>query len=160
VSRAKDGRFTKGSRRPANAGRKKGTPNRATRAWKDFVAELVNDPESQDQLARAIGERPELLFKAAEHAVGKPRQTLEVASSASWIWEPPARADGPLAVPAGALVLPQGAHIHEGWEEEHHCYLCHENWAARVDNKNECPRCKLQPGERAPSLIFHVPESR
>jgi hypothetical protein len=44
VSRAKDGRFTKGSRRPANAGRKKGTPNRATRAWKDFVGELVNRP--------------------------------------------------------------------------------------------------------------------
>ena len=148
MTRANDGRFMKGSRRPPNAGRRRGTPNRATRAWKDFVAELVTDPDKQDTLARAIAERPELLFKAAEHAIGKPRQTVEMASGDSWVWTPPARADGPISVPAGVLVFPQGMHIHEGGEEEHHCYLCHENWAARVDETNECPRCALHPEER------------
>ena len=129
-------------------GRQKGTPNKATRAWRDFVAELVTDPENQDTLARAIAERPELLFKAAEHAIGKPRQTVEVASASSWIWTPPARVDEPISVPSGTLVMPQGSHIHEGGEEEHHCHLCHENWAARVDEKNECPRCALHSEER------------
>ncbi len=64
------GRFRKG--RSKTGGRRRGTPNRASRAWKDFVAEPVTNPDNQDKLARAISERPELLFKAAEHAVGKP----------------------------------------------------------------------------------------
>jgi hypothetical protein len=51
---------------------------RASRAWKEFVAELVNDPAQQQALAHAIKTHPELLFKAAEHAVGKPRQALDV----------------------------------------------------------------------------------
>src|SRR5262245_42107647 len=86
----------------------------ATRAWKDFVTELVNDPEKQAWIADAISQRPELLFKAAEHAIGKPRQTLEVASGSSWIWTPPARADEPISVRSGTLVMPPGSHIHEG----------------------------------------------
>jgi hypothetical protein len=74
VPRDKDGRFTKGSHRLPNAGRRRGTPNRTTRAWKDFVAELVTGPENQDRLVEAICKRPELLLKAVEHAVGRPRQ--------------------------------------------------------------------------------------
>jgi hypothetical protein len=140
------GRFLKG--RPKSGGRRRGTPNRATRAWRDFVAELVTNPENQDKLADAICERPELLFKAAEHAVGRPRQTLEVASSEQWVWAPPARSDNPIPVRPGTIVLPQGSHIHEGHEEEHHCHLCHENWAARVEEQNFCPRCLLHPDER------------
>jgi hypothetical protein len=143
MSRKKNGRFATGAPKPANSGRKRGTPNKATRAWRDFVGELVTDPDNQDTLARAIAERPELLFKAAEHAVGKPRQSLEVTSGGSWTWAPPARSDGPISVPDGVLVFPQGSHIHEGGEEEHHCHLCHENWAARVDETNDCPRCAL-----------------
>jgi hypothetical protein len=38
----------------------------------------VNDPEQQQALADAIKAHPELLFKAAEHAYGKPRQALDV----------------------------------------------------------------------------------
>jgi hypothetical protein len=137
---------------PKTGGRRKGTPNKATRAWKDFVAELVSDPARQEQLAEAIAERPDLMFKAAEHAVGKPRQTLEVASTDRWTWIPPARADGPISVPAHMLVLPRGAHIHgadvDDREGEIHCHLCHENWAARVDEKNQCPRCEKHPEER------------
>ena len=63
---------------PKTGGRRKGTPNKASRAWKDFVAGMVNDPEQQQALADAIKAHPELLFKAAEHAYGKPRQALEV----------------------------------------------------------------------------------
>jgi len=88
VARGSDGRFTKGLRRPPNAGRRKGTPTKATRASKDLVAELVTDPAKQEGLAPAISEHPELLFKAAEHAIGKPRQTLELASPGSFIRTP------------------------------------------------------------------------
>jgi hypothetical protein len=45
------------------------------------MAEMVTDPENQDRLTDAVCERPELMFKAAEHAVGKPRQSLEVTSA-------------------------------------------------------------------------------
>jgi hypothetical protein len=68
-----------GSRgRSKTGGRRKGTPNKATRAWKDCMAELVIDPGLQQALVETIRARPELLFKAAEHAYGKPRQALEV----------------------------------------------------------------------------------
>jgi hypothetical protein len=67
----------KGRKKPPNSGRQKGTPNKATKAWKDFVAALVSDPGNQEALAEAIRKRPELLFKAAEHAHGRPRQSLE-----------------------------------------------------------------------------------
>ena len=112
------------------------------------MADLVTNPENQERLADAICERPELLFKAAEHAIGKPRQTLEVASSQQWVWTPPARADGPISVREGTIVFPPGEHIHEGDEEERHCHICRENWAARVDETNECPRGALHPEER------------
>ncbi len=39
---------------------------------------LVNDPDQQEALRNAIKAHPELLFKAAEHAVGKPRQAVTV----------------------------------------------------------------------------------
>lgn len=77
------GRFRKG--RSKTGGRRRGTPNRASRAWKDFVAELVNDPDQQQALADAIKAHPELLFKAAEHAVGKPRQSVELNQSQEWV---------------------------------------------------------------------------
>ena len=116
------------------------------------MAELVNDPEQQQALANAIKAHPELLFKAAEHAVGKPRQTLEVASSDKFTWTPPARADGPISVPSHVLVFPQGAHIHgadfDDREGELHCIICHENWAARLEEDIECPRCREHPEER------------
>ena len=148
MTRENDGRFARGSNRPPTAGRRRGTPNRVTRAWRDFVTEVVTNSDKQDLLARAISERPELLIKLAEHAVGRPRQSLEVTSGGSWTWAPPARSDGPISVPDGVLVFPQGTHIHEGGEEEHHCHLCHENWAAKVDETNDCPRCALHPEER------------
>jgi hypothetical protein len=73
-----------------------------------------------------------------------------VSSGEHFIWTPPARADGPNSVPARMIVMPQGAYVHEGPEDggEIHCHLSHENWAARIDEKNDCPRCALHPKER------------
>lgn len=59
-------------------GRKKGTPNKDTRPWKEFVTALVTNPNAQKKLEAACLERPDLLFKAAEHAVGKPKETVEI----------------------------------------------------------------------------------
>jgi hypothetical protein len=59
-------------------GRPKGSPNKATRAWKDFVAEVAASTDQQEALRRACLDRPELLLKVAEHAVGKPTERVEV----------------------------------------------------------------------------------
>lgn len=59
-------------------GRTKGTLNKATRAWKEFVAEVASSTDQQEALRKACLSRPELLLKVAEHAVGKPKETVEV----------------------------------------------------------------------------------
>jgi hypothetical protein len=150
VARDTSGRFVKGARRPARAGRRRGTPNRVPRAVKDFLAEILDQADAQEALrGRILAGDSRAFFKAYEAVYGRPRQSLEVLSQdARYTWTPPARADKPIPIPPGALVFPQGAHVHEGWEEEHHCHLCHENYAARVDDKLECPRCLLHPKER------------
>jgi len=60
------------------AGRKKGVENKATREWKEFVSALARDPKAQERLKEACLERPELLLKVAEHAVGKPKEQVEI----------------------------------------------------------------------------------
>ena len=50
------GRFRKG--RSKTGGRRRGTPNRASRAWRDFVAESVNDPEPQQSFVDATRATP------------------------------------------------------------------------------------------------------
>jgi hypothetical protein len=57
------GRFRRG--RSKTGGRRKGTPNRATRAWKDRMAEQVTDPGLQQALVDAIRARPELLLQGS-----------------------------------------------------------------------------------------------
>ena len=83
---ANRGQFQKG--RAKTGGRRKGIANKATRA-KDFVSALVSDPDQQQALAEAIQKHPELLFKAAEHAHGRPHQTLaqEVAGPIEIRWQ-------------------------------------------------------------------------
>jgi len=68
--------FEKGH--PKHGSRKKGSLKKATRAWKDFVTAVVSDTDNQQALVEAIRKWPELLFKVAEHAFGKPRQAVEV----------------------------------------------------------------------------------
>jgi hypothetical protein len=71
------------------------------------VAELVDNPDLQQALVNALRVHPELPFRAAEHAVGRPRQPLEVTSGKSFIWTPPARADGPISVDQQSGSFPQ-----------------------------------------------------
>lgn len=60
-------------------GRPKGSKNKATVAWKAFVTSLCDDPAIQRSARRSILKgKTELLFKAAEHAHGKPKETVEL----------------------------------------------------------------------------------
>ena len=70
--------WPKGKPRHPNAGRKKGTPNVVTREWKDFVTALARNPKAQEALEKACLDRPDLLLKIAEHAVGKPKEQVEI----------------------------------------------------------------------------------
>ncbi len=56
----------------------KGTTNRVGKPWKELVASICESPAHQDKLAEACLERPDLMFKAAEHAFGKPTETVKV----------------------------------------------------------------------------------
>ena len=49
-----------------------------TREWKDFVTALARDVKAQERLKEHCLDRPELLLKVAEHAVGKPKETVEL----------------------------------------------------------------------------------
>jgi hypothetical protein len=73
--------FVKGQKRPPGAGRKKGTPNKVTKAWKVFCLEMSEDPEIHEALRQRILQRAELMLRVAEHAVGRPRETQELEHS-------------------------------------------------------------------------------
>lgn len=73
--------WPKGKPRPPGAGRKAGTPNKASMPWKEFVTSLVLDPDIQERLKAFCLDRPELLFRAAEFAYGKPHQSMDVSMS-------------------------------------------------------------------------------
>ena len=59
-----------------NPGRPKGSKNKASLPWKEFVTALVLDPAVQAKLKEMALERPDLVFKAAEFAYGKPHQSI------------------------------------------------------------------------------------
>jgi hypothetical protein len=70
------GRFRRG--RAKTGGRRKGTPNRATRAAKVFLAALCDDEQVQDAVkARILKGDTSAFFKAVEIVHGKARQTVE-----------------------------------------------------------------------------------
>lgn len=46
--------------------------------WKQLVAAICENPAHQASLEAACLERPDLMFKAAEHAFGKPVERHEV----------------------------------------------------------------------------------
>jgi hypothetical protein len=74
------GRFRKG--RAKTGGRRKGTPNRATRAFKEFLSEILDQPDIQDAIRdRILKGDTTAFFKAVEIVHGKPRQALEVNSA-------------------------------------------------------------------------------
>jgi hypothetical protein len=71
------GRFRKG--RTKTGGRRRGTPNRATRAVKEFLSEILNQADVQDAIRdRILKGDTSAFFKAIEIVHGKPRQAVEV----------------------------------------------------------------------------------
>jgi hypothetical protein len=72
---AERGRFRKG--RPKTGGRRKGTPNRATRAVKGFLSSLLEQADVQEAIRKRILQGDTIaFFRALEHVVGKPRQAV------------------------------------------------------------------------------------
>jgi hypothetical protein len=78
------GRFRKG--RVKTGGRRRGTPNRVTRAAKEFLADLVADPDVQDAIReRLLDGDTAAFFKAVEIVHGKPRQSVDMNQSQGWV---------------------------------------------------------------------------
>jgi hypothetical protein len=78
--------FTRqGEKRPPNAGRRAGTPNKATKELKDFLRDLVKKPEIQEAIEKQIlaGDRgaAQLFIAAMNQVLGKPREAVEVSTS-------------------------------------------------------------------------------
>jgi hypothetical protein len=70
--------FKRGDPKPPGSGRKKGTPNKVTRAVKEFFAELVDDPQVQARLRQQIMEGDtRAFFRAVEHVIGRPKEPVE-----------------------------------------------------------------------------------
>ena len=71
------GQFRKG--RAKTGGRRKGTPNRATRAVKEFLSEILDRADVQDAIReRILTGDTTAFFKAVEIVHGKPRQALDL----------------------------------------------------------------------------------
>ena len=90
ASRLKEdrGQFRKGRAETGDAAR--APPNRATRAVKEFLSEILNDPTVQDAMrARVLAGDTSAFFKALEIIHGRPRQALEVKQDARVVysWE-------------------------------------------------------------------------
>ena len=75
-------RFKKGDPKPSNSGRKKGTPNRVTRAVNSFIAELADDEEVQEAFRDSLIERDKGAIQGylgvVAHRIGKPRETVQI----------------------------------------------------------------------------------
>ena len=70
--------------------RKKGTPNKTTRAVKEFLSEILTQPDVQEAIrARILAGDTAAFFKAVEMVHGKPRQALEhdVAAEVVYRWQ-------------------------------------------------------------------------
>jgi len=77
--RLSNGQFAKKHVRLPGAGRKKGTPNKATRKVKEFLAALVDNVGVQDAVeGRILKGDAVAFFRALEHVVGKPKETMEL----------------------------------------------------------------------------------
>ena len=82
--------------------RKKGVPNKLTRAAKAFLLRLVEDPDVQDAIEERIKQGDAVaFFRALEHVIGKPAQRSDVNLSGQvgsrvevvWVgWERPQNA--------------------------------------------------------------------
>jgi hypothetical protein len=69
-----------------NAGRPKGCLNKPTRAVKEFLAELCDDPDIQMIVKERIMSGDITgFFRALEMVIGKPKQQLEVNANVEWM---------------------------------------------------------------------------
>lgn len=80
--------WVKGQPRPAVARRRKGSVNKATREYKEFLRGLVDNPDYRDKLeamfvSGAILQSPHLLATVTAHAIGKPVPAQPPADSRS-----------------------------------------------------------------------------
>ena len=79
--------FKKGQKKTPGSGRAKGTPNRVTRAVKEFLIDLTSDVAVQESLRSQIlcGEKDAVrgFFLATEHVIGKAKATIELDASPS-----------------------------------------------------------------------------
>jgi hypothetical protein len=67
-------------------GRQKGSPNRLTRAVREFLTDLVDDAEIQQAVRdRVLAGDTAGFFKALEMVHGKPRQSVQVNEAKEWI---------------------------------------------------------------------------
>lgn len=62
-------------------GRQKGTPNKASQPFKQLMREVCEDPTDQQILRDFLRANPAFYFKAADHAFGTPRQSLDLNTS-------------------------------------------------------------------------------
>ena len=75
--------FVKGQPRPVGSGRARGTPNKATRAVREFLAEVCDDVGMQRLAAKAIRDRARKgdvtgFFKAVDKMIPDPPRELSV----------------------------------------------------------------------------------
>ena len=72
--------FKKGEPRPANAGRRKGTPNKINSTMKEFFREFMESEEYKQSLALRILEGKAIPIEqlGLQHVIGKPAERVEV----------------------------------------------------------------------------------
>ena len=128
-TRTKAGTFAPGSPRSPNAGRKKGVPNRSTRAIRDMVMGALDDAGGQRYLAEQAKANPVAflgLLRATmpKDVVVDAGATLEALLEASWTALPPERAqriiDAEVIVQAGVAAAIEDEQLDE-LDEEHGC---------------------------------------
>jgi hypothetical protein len=79
------GRFQRGYAKVG--GRRRGTPNKATRAVSEFLSDLIDRPEVQDVIRDRILKGDTAAFlRALEHVIGKPKQAVELNKDAQIVF--------------------------------------------------------------------------
>lgn len=81
--------FVKGNPKPSNSGRRKGTPNKETRAVREFLAELCDDHVVQRAVRRKILKGNDVgFFRALDKIVPDAPKTFNVNERVEWYMLP------------------------------------------------------------------------
>jgi hypothetical protein len=77
IERYSNGCFAE--KHPKRGGRKRGTPNKATRAVKEFLTALANDAAVQDAVReRILAGDAVAFFRVVDHVLGRPKESVEL----------------------------------------------------------------------------------